>query len=87
MRDTALDVEVRPAGEVCVRAPLAAPDGAPAPDDASRYRVLVLSNGFAPYILLVHLYDLGPSRGLRVVGLERPELELSELDGNRATNE
>jgi hypothetical protein len=82
-----LDVEVGPAGEVCVRAPIAAPDGAPAPDDASRYRVLALSNGFARYVLLLHLYDLGPARGLRVVGLERPELVLSELSGNWATDE
>jgi hypothetical protein len=83
----ALEVEVGPAGEICVRAPLAAPDGAPAPDDASRYRVLALSNGFARYVLLLHIYDLGPARGLRVVGLERPELELSDLHGNWATSE
>jgi hypothetical protein len=27
----------------------------------------------------VHLYDLGPESGFRVVGLERPELNLTEL--------
>ena len=45
----------------------------PALDDAVRYVVVVLENGVASYPLAAHLYDLGPGRGYRVVGIERPE--------------
>jgi hypothetical protein len=78
----ALDVEVRPEGEVCVRTPHASPDGGAPPDDASRYRVLALSNRFSRFVVKLHVYDLGPAQSVRVVGLERPELTLEELDGN-----
>jgi hypothetical protein len=41
-------------------------------DDPSRYRVVRFTNAQARGALDVHAYDLGPRRGLRVVGLERP---------------
>lgn len=67
----ALPVEVRPEGVICTKLPHVAPDGGPADDDASRYVVVRIANGQAEGPLEAHLYDLGPTRGYRVVGLER----------------
>ncbi len=67
-----LPVERRPGGKVCVALPHVAPDGG-APDDApSRYVRVRIDDGVARAPLVVHLYDLGPARGYRLVGLERP---------------
>jgi hypothetical protein len=66
---------VRPApdGGVCLTLPHVADDGGP-PDDASlRYVVVDITNGQAKGPLRAHLYDLGPRRGYRIVGIERPE--------------
>jgi len=41
-------------------------------DAAERYVMLTVHNGAARHPVIVHLYDLGPSAGFRVVGLERP---------------
>jgi hypothetical protein len=64
----------RPApGAVCVTLPHVAPDGG-SPDNArERYVRVRVSDGVARGPLVAHLYDLGPARGLRLVGLERPE--------------
>ena len=35
--------------------------------------VVTLADGAASHPLRAHLYDLGPQRGYRLVGLERPE--------------
>ncbi|HET9957964.1 MAG TPA: hypothetical protein VFQ61_25880 [Polyangiaceae bacterium] len=43
------------------------------PDDARRYLVVDLDNGYARGPLRVHLYDLGQSRGFSIAGIERPE--------------
>jgi hypothetical protein len=48
-----------------------------ADDDPRRYAVLEIYGHHRPSavptsILLVHLYDLGPARGFRIVGIERP---------------
>jgi hypothetical protein len=51
----------------------AAPDGGEPDDAASRYLVVDVFNGYAKGPLRVHLYDLGPTRGFRLVGIERPE--------------
>jgi hypothetical protein len=59
-------------GRICFPVPSRAPDGGSADDDRSRYVVVRLTNGAAPGPLLVHLYDLGPRRGLQLVGIERP---------------
>ena len=58
--------------EVCLTLPHVAADGG-SPDDArGRYVVLQLTNGVAPGPLAVHLYDLGPARGFKLAGIERP---------------
>src|SRR5579859_5503610 len=64
----------RPApAAVCIRIPHVAPDGG-APDDASeRYVRVEVADCVARGVLVAHLYDLGPTRGFRLVGLERPE--------------
>lgn len=51
----------------------AARDGGERDDDPSRYAVVDVFNGYAKGPLRVHLYDLGPKRGFRRVGIERPE--------------
>lgn len=68
----ALPVTVRDEGRICV--PLAPRDyPATVPLDApARYVVLRIANGASKGPLVVHLYDLG-ARGLRMVGIERPE--------------
>jgi hypothetical protein len=58
-------------GAVCVALPRIAGDGGPPPDDASRYLVLSLVNGQGSGRLMMHLYDLGPAKGYRLVGIER----------------
>lgn len=65
---------VRPGagGEVCVTMPHVADDGGAPDDAASRYLVVDIVNGVAPGPLRAHLYDLGPRRGFRLVGIERP---------------
>jgi hypothetical protein len=66
---------VRPGagGEVCVTIPHVADDGGAPDDAASRYVVVDIVNGVAPGPLRAHVYDLGPRRGFRLVGIERPE--------------
>jgi hypothetical protein len=59
-------------GETCVelgesRVALSVPDESP-----ERYLRLRIHNGSAPGPLVVHFYDLGAERGLRLVGIERP---------------
>ncbi|MEI9951738.1 MAG: hypothetical protein WDO74_22855 [Pseudomonadota bacterium] len=58
---------------VCVELPHAAFSTNVAPDDARRYVIVDLENGYARGPLRVHLYDLGPSLGYRLVGVERPD--------------
>ncbi len=60
-------------GRVCFPvSPRAADDGV-RDDDRSRYVVVRLANGATRGPLMMHFYDLGPRRGLRLVGIERPE--------------
>lgn len=72
-RTERLAVRRLPAGEICVKLPHAAPDGRIPDADVARYRVVTLANGGSRYVLRAHLYDLGPRRGFRLVGIERPE--------------
>lgn len=60
-------------GRVCTPLPRVAPDGTYGDEDPRRYAVVDVSNGIAPGPLRAHLYDLGPTRGHRLVGIERPE--------------
>jgi hypothetical protein len=50
-------------------------DGGDRDDDPSRYLVVDVFDGCVPGPLRAHLYDLGPKRGFRLVGIERPENE------------
>ena len=73
-----LDVQDRSGGTVCMVLPPMAPHGGAPDADPSRYVIVTIGNRFAKYPLEVHLYDLGPSRGVRVVGLEGVERTLAE---------
>ena len=68
-----LTVTRRPAGGVCVTLPHVAADGGSRDDAPERYVSIVIEDGVAKGPLVAHLYDLGPSRGYRLVGIERPE--------------
>jgi hypothetical protein len=59
-------------GRLCLTLPHVAADGGAPDGDASRYVVVTVLNGQAPGRLRAHLYDLGPSRGFKLVGIERP---------------
>jgi hypothetical protein len=50
-----------------------APDGAIPETDPARYVRVRIDDGVARGPLVAHLYDLGPSRGYRLAGIERPE--------------
>jgi hypothetical protein len=67
------------AGRVCTTLPRASVERGVSPNDPSRYVVVVVANGVAPYPLYAHLYDLGSKRGYRLVGIERPESAEVEL--------
>jgi hypothetical protein len=69
----ALPVDRKGKGQMCMSLPHVQADGG-LPDDAKeRYVRVAIGDGVARGLLIVHLYDLGPSRGYRLVGLERPE--------------
>jgi hypothetical protein len=72
-RRTPLSIAAEPEGKVCTTLPRVAPEGTYGDEDPRRYAVVDLSNGVAPGVLRVHVYDLGPARGHKVVGIERPE--------------
>jgi hypothetical protein len=61
------------AGAVCASLTHFASDGGAADDDASRYLVVDLMNGATKGPLRAHLYDLGPAKGFRLAGIERPK--------------
>jgi hypothetical protein len=65
---------VREEGESGICTPLAhfAADVGDPDDSANRYLVVDVTNGLAPGPIRAHLYDLGPKRGFRLVGIERP---------------
>ncbi|MBK6695459.1 MAG: hypothetical protein IPG50_25085 [Myxococcales bacterium] len=63
---------VLPDGGVCLPLAHQAPDADLADDHVDRYVVVDLKNGDAQGPLRAHLYDLGPARGFRLVGIERP---------------
>jgi hypothetical protein len=66
-----LAVRAEPGGEVCVALPRARAAGGAPDDHPSRYLVVELANRQAREPLRAHLYDLGPGRGHRLVGIER----------------
>jgi len=68
-----LPVALRDEATPCVTLSHVAADGGAPDDHASRYVRIAMSDGVASGSLLAHLYDLGPRRGFRLVGLERPD--------------
>lgn len=59
-------------GETCVDLGESAVTRAAPDESPERYLRLLVHNGVAPGPLVVHFYDLGTDRGLRLVGIERP---------------
>jgi hypothetical protein len=68
-----LAVERRAGSQICFALPHVAPDGTMADDAPARYVRVRIEDGVARGPLVAHLYDLGPSRGFRLAGLERPD--------------
>jgi hypothetical protein len=68
-----LPVERPSPAAVCVKVPHVAADGVSADDARERYVRVRIRDGVARGALVAHLYDLGPARGFRLAGLERPE--------------
>lgn len=66
-------VGASPDGSVCVSLAHFAPDGGAEPGSVDRYAIVDITNGQAEGALRAHLYDLGPARGFRLVGIERPD--------------
>lgn len=66
---------VRPGteGGVCLSLTHIADDAGPPPNAPARYMVVDIENGIAQGPLRAHLYDLGPSQGFKLVGIERPD--------------
>jgi hypothetical protein len=61
-----------PSGSICVAVASSNPAASLGPSAKERYVLLRLTNGASTGPLLLHLYDLGPARGLKLVGIERP---------------
>ena len=60
-------------GRLCVSLVHDSDDSGRADSDESRYRIVDIFNGNARGPLRAHLYDLGPRRGFKLVGIERPD--------------
>jgi hypothetical protein len=69
-----LQVQRRPGAQLCVTLPHLSPNGGPRDDAPERYVRVRIEDGVARGPLVADLYDLGPTRGFRLVGIERPEL-------------
>jgi hypothetical protein len=72
-REGAADVDAHEDGTFCVKLDHESPEWRPGESVDARYVVVELTNGHARGPLRAHLYDLGPSQGFRLVGVERPE--------------
>jgi hypothetical protein len=70
-----MQVERRPDAGVCVAMPHVAAASGARDDDASRYVRIILSDGVARGPAVAHLFDLGPGRGYKLAGIERPDIE------------
>jgi hypothetical protein len=69
----AVPVGPQPDGPICATLTHVAAEGGPPDDAAERYVRVAITNGVAGGPLVAHLYDLGPVRGYRLAGIERPE--------------
>jgi hypothetical protein len=68
-----LPVTGQPDGLICATLPHVAAEGGARDDAAERYVRVTIADGVARGPLVAHLYDLGPPRGYRLAGIERPE--------------
>ncbi|HXN31180.1 MAG TPA: hypothetical protein VN894_04935, partial [Polyangiaceae bacterium] len=68
-----LTVERRAGAEVCLSLPHIAVRGGAGADGSTRYVRVRIADGVAAGPLVAHLYDLGPTIGYRLAGIERPE--------------
>jgi hypothetical protein len=68
-----LRTSTRPGAEICVTLPHVVRDAGLRDDAPERYVRISITDGVARGPLVVDLYDLGPARGYRLVGVERPE--------------
>lgn len=68
-----LTVDRRPHGEICVTLPRVAGDDGPPAASRERYVRVRVEDGVARGPMVAHLYDLGPTRGYFLAGVERPE--------------
>jgi hypothetical protein len=68
-----LKVERPASAQLCVGLPHIAADGGLPEASPQRYMRVRIDDGVAKGPIVIHLYDLGPSRGYRLVGLERLE--------------
>jgi hypothetical protein len=66
----ALVTTAKETSEVCADLPHVAGDPGPS-DTSARYVVVRIANGAAKGPLFAHLYDMGPSLGYRLAGIER----------------
>jgi hypothetical protein len=69
----AISVASKGDGSLCMTIGDPASEGGTPDDDVARYRIVDVTNGQAKGALRLHFYDLGPKRGLKLVGIERPE--------------
>jgi len=68
-----LAVADQPDGRLCVALPHVTGSGGGLDDAAERRVTVTIADGVARGPLVAHLYDLGPARGFRLAGIERPE--------------
>jgi hypothetical protein len=68
-----LSVTGQPDGSICATLPHVASEGGARDDAAERYVRVTIADGVARGRLVAHLYDLGPTQGYRLAGIERPE--------------
>src|SRR5262249_3839831 len=66
-----LPVRVLAGGRVCVDVKSTIIDPRVHDDSERRYRVVTIDNGTGAGPVLLHFYDLGRARGLRLAGIER----------------
>ncbi len=69
----AVPVSPQPDGPICATLTHVAAEGGPPDDAAERYVRVTITNAVAGGPLVAHLYALGPVRGYRLAGIERPD--------------
>jgi hypothetical protein len=72
-RRATLSVRANQDGGLCLAPQHVAADAGPPDESWERYVVVDIANGQSKGPLRAHLYDLGPTRGFRLVGIERPD--------------